>query len=176
MRLFFLLFITALITACAGLPTQREQFYPQHADERLDEIRSGRFVIRIIDAGNDSRGTQGQFELMRLSSTTTPGAARRVLIWLGPLGQSIGSLEQRPDLPVRIFDAQGLLLTKADKRQFAQGLLGLQASEFVNDEALDRLLNALLEFTGQANDTHQQHQVVVGSTTLQLRISLDSLK
>ena len=176
MRLFFLLFISTVIVACAGLPTQREQFYPQHADEQIDEVRSGRFVLRLTEAGTESLGTQGQFELMRLSSMTKPRASRRVLIWLGPLGQSLGSLEQRPDLPVRIFDAQGLLLSEGDKRRFAQRLLGLQSSESVNDAALDRLLDALLELITRATKTDEEHQLAVGSAQLHLRIALDPVK
>jgi hypothetical protein len=77
---------------------------------------------------------------------------------------------------VRNFDAQGLLLTESDKRHFAQRLLGLQSSESVNDAALDRLLDALLELITRATKTDEQHQLAVGSAQLHLRIALDPVK
>lgn len=128
--------------------------------ETVANARSGRFVIRAL-AGQgmegDERGAQGRFEWLefqptphRSSGFDPPG--RQVLIWLGALGQSTGSLEKiyGAQNPVRVYDDQGHPLSQRSQIRLLASLFGNANAEKISDDDIAQLLNNLMAIFQQA--------------------------
>lgn len=134
----------ALVAGCAApIPKQAavEHFSLERADEQLRLARSGRFILSVQHPQWDQRrGGQGRFEWLQLiPATVMPSnqVERQILIWLGPLGQTLGSLERRLiaspagllrekriEAVIHAFDAEGRPLDVQQRSWMTRALLG----------------------------------------------------
>lgn len=138
-------------------------------------MREGRFVIRAINAQGSERGEQGRFEWLEFKSTQQ--SSRAVLLLIGPIGQSVGALEQSAGA-LRAFDEQGLLLDANDQARVmtsifsgsANGHHGLQ----IND--VQHALLQITTFFGSVSRSDQRsHEtsITLPQWTIHLRVVLE---
>lgn len=194
------LLVALLISGCATTAIDsRERLQLERPDETLALVKTGRFVIRaaartpIGSTQGVERGAQGQFEwreyrsrsttamttTMTTEPTSPPAAAREVVIWRGPLGQSAGSIEMVRGVS-RTFDDQGRRLDHQDQLRFLRALLGEEAAPAMTDPQITAALNQLMAFFHQAlaerDGLRGVHQTTLdfGHTIVSLRIAVDA--
>lgn len=198
---FGALLVALLISGCATTAIDsRERLQLERPDETLALVKTGRFVIRAAarnatgSTQGVERGAQGQFEwreyrsrsttamttTMTTEPTTSPAAAaREVVIWRGPLGQSAGSIEMVRGVS-RTFDDQGRRLDHQDQLRFLRALLGEEAAPAMTDPQITAALNQLMAFFHQAlaerDGPGGVHQTTLdfGHTIVSLRIAVDA--
>ncbi len=198
---FGALLVALLISGCATTAIDsRERLQLERPDETLALVKTGRFVIRAAartptgSTQGVERGAQGQFEwreyrsrsttamttTMTTEPTTSPAAAaREVVIWRGPLGQSVGSIEMVRGVS-RTFDDQGRRLDHQDQLRFLRALLGEEAAPAMTDPQITAALNQLMAFFHQAlaerDGPGGVHQTTLdfGHTIVSLRIAVDA--
>lgn len=174
------LMLFAVIAGCASIApdqTVRERLVLERSDEILVQTRAGRFVLQGQAPNLGERGTQGRFEWLEYRSSQ--GAPRQVLIWLGPLGQSAASLEQRwqpvSGPAIAAYDEQGLRLTHQDQLRFLSAVLGRDALAMSDDEVYVALQSIMRFFQASVNAqaTRHESQFLVGKAVIDLRIAFD---
>lgn len=167
---------------CAFLapePPIREQLVLERAGETVLQARAGRFVIRSQSPHMDERGAQGRFEWLEYASASN--GRRQVLIWLGPLGQSVASLEQRmtgqPNtISIAVFDDRGLRLAQHDQHRFIAAVLGRDVVASVTEQEINAALRNLMGFFQDAVATQaarHESQLQINATQISLRIAFD---
>jgi len=88
--------LALLLSACATVPTPQSSAQSERANELTESVRSGRFVIRATThPEGQPRGAQGRFEWLSFRARLNAEQSRQVLIWVGPLGQTLGRIEQQ---------------------------------------------------------------------------------
>ena len=198
------LLVALLISGCATTAIDsRERLQLERPDETLALVKTGRFVIRAAartptgSTQGVERGAQGQFEwrdyrsrsttampttmttTMTTEPTSPPAAAREVVIWRGPLGQSAGSIEMVRGVS-STFDDQGRRLDHQDQLRFLRALLGDEAAPAMNDPQITAALNRLMAFFHEAlaerDGSRGVHQTTLdfGRTIVSLRIAVDA--
>lgn len=155
------------LNGCALLPGSppTERLVLEKPGETLSKSRSGRFVIKGVSSNSgqaEERGAQGRFEWLEFqpNATSLPGfdhRTRQVLIWMGSLGQSAGSLENVSG-SVRAYDDQGLRLSQRSQTRLMTSLLGVGAAEKISDDQVAQLLGTLMNIFRQAADSSQASQ------------------
>ncbi len=189
----------ASLAGCAIKPPPRpaapERFSLERPDEQLKVSRSGRFILSArLQTSEQARGGQGRFEWLQLVSPTSPAvdrSERQILIWLGPLGQTLGSIERRlverqaglvlkekkVDEHLHAFDADGRLLGARQQSGLAQVLLGESASVMGDAEiqALMRSLMISMESVANAASGSREFQFRVQQLDVTLRAVLDPI-
>jgi hypothetical protein len=171
-----------LLGGCAFLapePPTRERLVLERQGEIVVQARAGRFVIRAQAPNADERGAQGRFEWLEYASASND--RRQVLIWLGPLGQSVASLEQRmmgqpKTASVAAFDDQGLRLAQHDQLRFLVAVLGRNVVASVTDQEINAALADLMGFFQDAVATQavrHESQLRINATQISLRIAFD---
>lgn len=152
----------------------RERFVLDRPHETVQQSLTGRFVIRARLAGvDDEKGGQGTFEWLQYGS-------REVLMLLGPLGQSAGTLELSRDA-IKTFDDQGRRLDDGEQLRFLRSWLGDQAVEGMTPEQMHRgLIDMMGPFRGERRDVasaqplrQRESVLALGSATVSLRIVFD---
>ena len=176
-------------------PVAPERLSLEQQDEQIKVSRSGRFILSArLQASEQQRGGQGRFEWLQLVSPTAPAIdrnERQVLIWLGPLGQTLGSIERRlverqaglvlkekkVDEHLHAFDADGRLLGARQQSGLAQVLLGESASVMGDAEiqALMRSLMISMESVANAASGSREFQFRVQQLDVTLRAVLDPI-
>ncbi len=194
------LLVALLISGCATTAIDsRERLQLERPDETLALVKTARFVIRAAartptgSTQGVERGAQGQFEwreyrsrsttamttTMTTEPTSPPAAAREVVIWRGPLGQSAGSIEMVRGVS-RTFDDQGRRLDHQDQLRFLRALLGEEAAPAMTDPQITAALNRLMAFFHQVlaerDGLRGVHQTTLdfGHTIVSLRIAVDA--
>jgi hypothetical protein len=170
-----------LLGGCAFLapePPIRERLVLERPGDVVTQARAGRFVIRSQSSTADERGAQGRFEWLEYASA--PNGRRQVLIWLGPLGQSVASLEQRMTAQatglVAAFDDRGLRLAQRDRHRFLAAVLGSDVVASVSDQEINAALASLMAFFQDAASTQaarHESQLQIQTTLIHLRIAFD---
>ncbi|MBU3725112.1 MAG: hypothetical protein FGM18_06320 [Burkholderiaceae bacterium] len=159
-------------------------------NEQIRLAHSGRFVIQATsrEQPDTSRGGQGRFEWL---SITPAGASdvrgeRQVVIWVGPLGQTLGSLERRlkpsntslllnMGAEIRAFNAEGLMLNTADQQRMLMSLFGTEAARF-NETDINQTLTLLMlsiEQMSRSEDGPREFRFRIHQTDIMLRAVLD---
>ena len=176
-------------------PAAPERFSLERPDEQLKVSRSGRFILSArLQASEQTRGGQGRFEWLQLVSPTGPTvdrSERQILIWLGPLGQTLGSIERRLverqaglllkekkiDESLHAFDADGRLLGARQQSSLAHALLGESASVMGDAEiqALMRSLMLSIESIASSSSGSREFQFRVQQLDIMLRAVLDPI-
>ncbi len=174
-------------------PVAPERLSLEQQDEQLKVSRSGRFILSArLQASEQQRGGQGRFEWLQLVSPTAPAIdrnERQVLIWLGPLGQTLGSIERRlveqqagrvlketrVDEYLHAFDADGRLLSAQQQSSLAQMLLGESALVLGDAEIRSLLRSLMISIESMANVTSgaREFQFRVQQLDITLRAVLD---
>ncbi len=185
------LLLTGFGCTTTSPPTQNERLSLDRPGEEVQAVRTGRFIIhaRSQQRPDELRGGQGRFEWLQLARTTSGSRPdeRQVLIWLGPLGQTLGSLERNTPTrqggllqgmsteKVRAYDHQGLPLDVARQTQLMESLLGDGAKEF-NIGDIDAVLTSLMtimEAISRSNQSPREFQFQIRQTQVTLRAVLD---
>ena len=176
-------------------PVAPDRFSLERPDEQLKVSRSGRFILSArLQASEQTRGGQGRFEWLQLITPTAPAAdrsERQILIWLGPLGQTLGSIERRMeerqaglllkekkiDESLHAFDADGRPLGARQQSGLAHALLGESASAMGDAEiqALMRSLMIAIESMANATSGSREFQFRVQQLDITLRAVLDPI-
>ncbi len=174
------LLVFSTIAGCASIApdhSARERLLLERSDEVIAQNRAGRFVLRGLSANLQERGAQGRFEWLEYRSAQ--GAARQVLIWLGPLGQSAASLELRPqtaeNASVAAYDENGLRLSHQDQLRFLSNVLGNGAST-MSDAETQQAMQSIMQFfqaSVAAQSPRHESQFIIGSAVIHLRIAFD---
>lgn len=189
----------AALAGCAVKPSPRpaapERFSLERPDEQLIISRSGRFILSArLQASEQARGGQGRFEWLQLVAPAGPAvdrSERQILIWLGPLGQTLGSIERRLverqagllikerkiDESLHAFDADGRLLGARQQSSLAHALLGESASVMGDAEiqALMRSLMRSIESMANTGSGSREFQFRVQQLDIMLRAVLDPI-
>lgn len=125
-----------LLSACATVPSLHGSAQSERANEFTELVRSGRFVIRAAAyPAGEPRGAQGRFEWISFRARLNSEQHRQVLVWVGPLGQTLGRIEQQGEWQIdqRLISAPSTLLvfstdpdplTAEQQSSFMQSLLG----------------------------------------------------
>ena len=161
-----------VLAGWAGVASDpRERLILETPGETVERAQSGRFVIRAVTRGQEGyeRGAQGRFEWLRYGQR-----ARHVLIWLGPLGPSAGSLAYANG-QVRAFDDQGIRLGHQDQLRFLQALLGQGMVHHVPESEIEVALRQLMLFFEAAEGVAGVQQTVLtfGDLLVTVRIVVD---
>lgn len=184
--------LSVVLLGCATSPTQseREALRLESREEHIRLARSGRFVIQASSREQPGtlRGGQGRFEWLSIAPVTAgdSGSERQVLIWLGPLGQTLGSLERRTrpsnvstllglGSEIRAFDAEGLRLNNAEQLQLLVALLGAEAARF-NEADIEETLALLMisiEQVSRSLESPRQFRFRIHQIDIVLRAVLD---
>ncbi|NBW01270.1 MAG: hypothetical protein EBR85_06115 [Betaproteobacteria bacterium] len=174
-------------------PAAPERFSLERPDEQLKVSRSGRFILSArLQTSEQARGGQGRFEWLQLVSPTSPAVdrnERQILIWLGPLGQTLGSIERRlverqaglvlkekkVDEHLHVFDADGRLLGARQQSSLAQMLLGESALGMGEAEIQALMRSVMISIESMANITSgsREFQFRVQQLDITLRAVLD---
>jgi hypothetical protein len=170
-----------LLSACASLPSREAAFQNERANEFMELARSGRFVIRTTaDADGQQRGAQGRFEWLRFRAHQTPDQSRQVLIWVGPLGQTMGGIEQQVSPPavatpsaLRVFSDEPEPLTLVQQSAFLESLLGTPITPAEVQDLITKLM-ALFTQAVNSGTTLQELRLVHRGLAVDLRLVLDA--
>lgn len=198
-RLPGLLIVTGLILLIAACATPPPPMPPQpqqgtleleRPGEEVRLFRAGRFVIQASSREQPDvvRGGHGRFEWLSIvpSGITDGRGERQIMIWLGPLGQTLASLERkaRPSntsgllgsgSEIRAFDAEGLMLNTNEQQRMLSSLLGPEASRF-NAADIDEILTMLMismEQMGRSPEGPREFRFRIHQTEIVLRAALD---
>ena len=157
---------TLVILSLAGLPlgcttiSPLPRFQLEQPGEPLAQTTSGRFVLRGTDSLGQPQGTQGRFEWLTYGATIPSGSinpSRKVLILIGPLGQSVGVLEKvSTNNNIVVYDHQGLLLGPDHRRDVLIQLLGQDAGGQTAEQDVDALLIEVVRFFDSASVAGQR--------------------
>ena len=185
------------MAGCAApIPKQpaMERFSLERADEQIRLARSGRFILSAQHPQWDQRrGGQGRFEWLQLAPATAMPSnqvERQILIWLGPLGQTLGSLERRLiaspagllkekriEAMIVAFDAEGSPLDVQQRSWITRALLG--DTVMALDEAELRLLMRSLmdsfESLAASVSASREFEFSIRQLDIRLRAVLDPL-
>lgn len=174
------LMVLGVIAGCASIApdrASRERLLLERSDEVMVQTRAGRFILQGQGPSLRERGAQGRFEWLEYQSNQ--GAKRHVLIWLGPLGQSAASLEQRPQATVgpliTAYDENGQRLSHQDQLRFLSNILGNDGLT-MSDAEIQRVLQSIMGFfqsAVSAQSLRHESQFAIGSALIDLRIALD---
>lgn len=147
-------------------------------DETLVTSRSGRFSVQVIETppAENPRGSQGRFEWLEYQSAA---ARRRLLLVIGPFGQSLGGVEQiepstHQESSLRVFDEQGLIVDRQAQWQLLSSIAGQPLEDSTTDI---RALKTIMEFLATATRSDQRVQEIQLSLALwrlRFRIALDT--
>lgn len=126
--------------------------------DHLINAVSGRFSIRVSTPGDLAiRGAQGQFEYLRFVRSN-PYARSDVVLWVGPLGQTLGRIERQAigrGETYRIVDSQGRMLNAQEQVDLMQQMTGKKLSsreiELLTQELIAVFAN-IVEYQRQARD------------------------
>lgn len=148
--------------------------------ESLHWMREGRFVIRAVSSGSPQgaeRGEQGRFEWLEFKSASEN--QRHVLLLIGPIGQSVGALEQSART-LRAFDAQGLLLDANDQAHVMAAIFSSSTDHRGELQTADvnRSLRAITGFFQSISHSDQRsHETTIPlpQWTIHLRVVLEPL-
>lgn len=188
--------LSLLIAGCAT-PPQPTSPRPEQGTLQLEApgeqvrlARSGRFVIQASSREQPDvmRGGHGRFEWLSMTpaNTTDGRGERQIMIWLGPLGQTLGSLERRArpsntsallglGSEIRAFDAEGLMLNTAEQQRMLIALLGTEAAQF-NAADIDETLTLLMismEQMSRSLEGPREFRFRIHRTDIVLRAVLD---
>jgi hypothetical protein len=176
-RLLACAFLAATIQGCSTIPTQRH-IELQRVDETLLSGRAGRFVAQAVESPtpDNPRGAQGRFEWRESRSGPT---TRRLLLVIGPFGQSLGGVEETlMDPPegstIAVFDEQGRVVGPKDQVQMLSSLLGHRIEDPSPQTALLRQLMQSLSAAAQSGKPVHDTDIAVSGVTLRLRIAFDA--
>ncbi len=174
------LLVFGVIAGCASIAPDhaaRERLLLERSDEVVAQNRAGRFVLQGLSSNLQERGAQGRFEWLEYRSAQ--GAARQVLIWLGPLGQSAASLELRPQATgrasVAAYHDNGLRLGHQDQLRFLSNVLSNGALTISDAETQQAMLSIMQFFQASvaAQSPRHESQFTIGSALIHLRIAFD---
>lgn len=152
----------------------RERLVLERPGDVIHQSLTGRFVIRVQLPGGDEKGGQGKFEWLDFGS-------REVLMLLGPLGQSAGTIELSRHA-LKTFNDRGRRLDDEEQLQFLRGWLGHRAVDGLTPAQIHDGLTGILhsfrrppEAAAQESPPARRDAVLVfGTATVSLRIALDS--
>lgn len=186
-----------LLSGCAApipQPPAVERFSLEKADEQLRLARSGRFILSVQHPQWDQRrGGQGRFEWLQLTPATAMPSnqvERQLLIWLGPLGQTLGSLERRLiaspagllkekriEAVIHVFDAQGRPLDVQQHSWITRALLGdtVTALDEVELRLLMRSLMDSFESLATLASGGREFEFSIRQLDIRLRAVLDPI-
>ena len=185
--------LSLVLAGCATAPpiqSERETLRLDQPGEQVRLARSGRFVIQASSKEQPEimRGGQGRFEWLSIAPALSAqtSSERQILIWLGPLGQTLGSLERKipsagisavrgRGAEIKAFDAEGLMLSKAEQQQLLVALLGAEAVRF-NESDIDETLALLMlsiEQISQSLESPRQFRFRIHHIDIMLRAALD---
>ncbi len=160
-RLLALGALAFIASGCASLQQPPRQLELQRPNETLARSATGRFVLQSQNPlAEPVQGSQGRFEWLEYQSGSS---LRRVLIVVGPFGQSLGGIEEtiapgQPGSRLYLFDDQGRLTTP----------------ERGNDlPALQSLMRFIESRVGAYGPVHET-EIVMESTPFRLRIAFDA--
>ena len=174
------LLVLGVIAGCASVAPDhaaRERLLLERSDEVVAQNRAGRFVLQGLSSHLQERGAQGRFEWLEYRSAQ--GAARQVLIWLGPLGQSAASLELRREttgrLSVAAYDDNGRRLSHQDQLRFLSSVLGNGALTMSDAETQQAMMSIMQFFQASvaAQSPRHESQLAIGKAMIHLRIAFD---
>lgn len=115
-------------TGCATMaPLSGERHPLVSAEQQLIAAQTGRFSLRIEGESSPNQGLQGRFEWMELASVGSSPIKRQLLIWIGPLGQSLGRIERETSLlddRISIYGDQGQPLSIEQQFLFIEKAVG----------------------------------------------------
>lgn len=176
-RLLALGFLSVFIQGCSSLSRKGPVTLGQ-PDETLVRNRAGRFSVQVIETppAENPRGSQGRFEWLEYQSA---GARRRLLLVIGPFGQSLGGVEQiepsaQQDFSLRVFDEQGLIVDRPAQWQLLSSIAGQPLEDSTTDI---RTLGTIMEFLATAAKSEQRVQEIelpLALWRLRFRIALDT--
>ena len=152
----------------------RERLVLERPGDVIHQSLTGRFVIRVQLPGTDEeKGGQGKFEWLDFGS-------REVLMLLGPLGQSAGTIELSQHM-LKTFNDRGRRLDDEEQLQLLRGWLGHQAVDGLTPAQIHNGLTGILHSFRRLRDVVPQgspparHDTVLvfGAATVSLRIAPD---
>lgn len=175
LRFIVLTALSLLLAACASLPFGRPQLVLELPGESLSWTREGRFVIRAVNSQGSERGEQGRFEWLEFKGASQ--SSRTVLLLIGPIGQSVGALEQSA-VGLRAFDEQGLLLDANDQARVMSAIFSDSANGRSSLQAHDvrrALLQVTAFFESVSRSQQRGHETVITlpQSTIHLRVVLE---
>jgi len=151
--------LALLLSACATVPTPQSSAQSERANELTESVRSGRFVIRATThPEGQPRGAQGRFEWLSFRARLNAEQSRQVLIWVGPLGQTLGRIEQQREQRIEqqteqfeqaeqtVFSTDPDPLTAEQQSSFMASLLGTP----VTPREVEGLITKLMALFTQA--------------------------
>ena len=146
--------LALLLSACATVPTPQSSAQSERANELTESLRSGRFVIRATaHPEGQPRGAQGRFEWLSFRARLNAEQSRQVLIWVGPLGQTLGRIEQQSEQraisappTLLVFSTDPDPLTAEQQSSFMASLLGTP----VTTREVEGLITKLMALFTQA--------------------------
>lgn len=166
-----------LLQACGSLPKQ-QRLQLQRPDETLVQTRAGRFSVQLIEMPpqENPRGSQGRFEWLEYRSAQQ---ARRLLLIIGPFGQSIGGIEQldlgsQQEPILNFFDGQGLFLEKHEQWRLLSSLAGRPLEEnAVHRQIMKNFMRSLAEAIASERRIHEIN-LPMADIALRFLIALDA--
>ncbi len=176
-RLLTLGALTFLLQACSSPPKQR-QIELQGPGETLVQSRTGRFSVQVMETPpqENPRGSQGRFEWLEYQSAQQ---TRRLLLIIGPFGQSLGGIEQvtlglRKEFTLNFFDEQGLLLEKHEQWRLLSSLAGRPIKEdAMHRQAMQTFTRFLADAITSERRVHDI-EMPLADIALRFRIALDA--
>jgi hypothetical protein len=176
-RLIVLGVVSLITSGCASLSTPRH-VQLQGPEETLEKSRAGRFSVQVLERPSleNPRGSQGRFEWLHYRSAQ---GARKLLLVIGPFGQSLGGIEQyTPNsgnaTSLYLFDEQGLIVDPGQQWALLSSLAG---QPLQGNSAQARALKKLMQFLANAIESEQRvHETELQLTdlTLRFRIAFDA--
>lgn len=172
------------------MQSERETLKLDQPGEQVRLSRSGRFVIQASSRNQPDvlRGGHGRFEWLSLAPAGSRDGRgeRQIIIWLGPLGQTLGSVERRirpsnistllgMGSEIKAFNADGLMLNTTEQQRMLIALLGPEASRF-NAADIDETLTLLMismERISQSLESPREFRFRIHQTDIMLRAALD---
>jgi hypothetical protein len=177
-RRLLVLGVVSLINAgCASLSTP-SHVQLQGPEETLEKSRAGRFSVQALETPplESPRGSQGRFEWLHYRSAD---GARRLLLVIGPFGQSLGGIEQRAPnsgntTSLNFFDSQGLIVDPSQQWELLSSLAGrpLQGNS-AHARALEKFMRFLADATESEQRVHET-ELPLSDLTLRFRIAFDA--
>jgi hypothetical protein len=169
--------LATVLSGCSTPPKQR-QLELQRPDETLVKSHAGRFSIQVIEtpAAENPRGSQGRFEWLEYQSAK---ATRRLLLIIGPFGQSLGGVEQvrtvnGQDFTLSLFDGQGMVLENEAQWQLLASLAGQTLEESSSQrQALQPFMQSIAD-TLESGQQLKELEMPLAQARLRFRIVLDA--
>lgn len=176
-HLLALALLASVVYGCSTPPKQR-QLELQRPNETLVKSHAGRFSIQVMETppSENPRGSQGRFEWLEYQSANS---TRRLLLIIGPFGQSLGGVEQlrtdpEQDFVLSLFDAQGLVLEKDAQWQLLSSLAGQSLEEAAAQTlSLKTFMQAILAAL-ESGQRVQEIEMPLAQARLRFRIALDA--